>query len=58
MRGLFDDQTTQDLRDSSIALAVSDGIDIFGAGARSDHGAIRADGRARVAVPCATRPTI
>jgi hypothetical protein len=30
-RGLFDDQTTQDLRDSSIALAVSDGIDIFGA---------------------------
>jgi hypothetical protein len=31
LRGLFDDQTPQDLRDSSIALAISDGIDIFGA---------------------------
>jgi hypothetical protein len=31
LRGVFDDQTPQDLRDSSIALAVSDGIDIFGA---------------------------
>jgi hypothetical protein len=31
LRGLFDDETAQDLRDSSIALAVSDGIDIFGA---------------------------
>jgi hypothetical protein len=31
MRGLFDDQTPQDLRDSSVALAISDGIDVFGA---------------------------
>jgi hypothetical protein len=31
LRGVFDDQTPEDLRDSSIALAISDGIDIFGA---------------------------
>jgi hypothetical protein len=31
MRELFDDQTPQDLRDSSVALAISDGIAVFGA---------------------------
>jgi hypothetical protein len=31
MRGVFGDQTPEDVRDSSIALAVSDGVDVFGA---------------------------
>src|SRR5436190_3717173 len=31
LRGVFGDQTPEDVRDSSIALAVSDGVDVFGA---------------------------